>query len=550
MQSRENHLAGIVRRLASAGRAAADTPTAEDAERAANRLASFPEYNPNPLVETDLDGNVTYVNPAALEIFGGGEGGDAPASHPLAADLGPLLGRLTREGGGVVSREIRVGESVFEQKILYIPQAITIRIYSSDVTRIKAAQEAMRAAGESASAIARQNEILGEIGRIISSSLDINDVYARFGEQMRRLMDFDRLSVVLVNPENNTVTVAYVAGDEALGREVGEALQLEGTIINEVVLSNQAMVIQGEMDELRRRYSNILRYPSSVLAPLIYRGELFGVLAARSSRPNSFRDEDAEMLSRVASQITPAIANSLLYSAVVQTQEDLARSNDDLEQFAYAASHDLQEPLRTIGAYMNLVRTRYAHVLDGTAVEFIEYAVDGAERMRVLIDDLLEYSRVDTRGMPLEPVNCNDVVESAMENLTHAIADSRAEVEVSPLPTINGDRSQLSRLFQNLVGNALKFRQEDRKPRVQIWAELRDREWVFAIKDNGIGIAPEHQDRVFEMFSRLHSRARYSGTGIGLALCSKIAQRHGGGIWVESEAGKGATFRFNIPAMP
>lgn len=549
MQSRENHLAGIVRRLASAGRAAADTPTAEDAERAANRLASFPEYNPNPLVETDLDGNVTYVNPAALEIFGG-EGGDAPASHPLAADLGPLLGRLTREGGGVVSREIRVGDSVFEQKILYIPQAITIRIYSSDVTRIKAAQEAMRAAGESASAIARQNEILGEIGRIISSSLDINDVYARFGEQMRRLMDFDRLSVVLVNPENNTVTVAYVAGDEALGREVGEALQLDGTIINEVVLSNQAMVIQGEMEELRRRYSNILRYPSSVLAPLIYRGELFGVLAARSSRPNSFRDEDAEMLSRVASQITPAIANSLLYSAVVQTQEDLARSNDDLEQFAYAASHDLQEPLRTIGAYMNLVRTRYAHVLDGTAVEFIEYAVDGAERMRVLINDLLEYSRVDTRGMPLEPVNCNDVVESAMENLTHAIADSRAEVEVSPLPTINGDRSQLSRLFQNLVGNALKFRQEDRKPRVQIWAELRDREWVFAIKDNGIGIAPEHQDRVFEMFSRLHSRARYSGTGIGLALCSKIAQRHGGGIWVESEAGKGATFRFNIPAMP
>ena len=548
MQSRENHLAGIVRRLASAGRAS-DTPTSEDAERAASRLASFPEYNPNPLVETDLDGNVTYVNPAALEIFGG-ETDDAPSSHPLAADLGPLLGRLTREGGGVVSREIRVGDSVFEQKILYIPQAITIRIYSSDVTRIKAAQDAMRAAGESASALALQNQILGEIGRVISSSLDINDVYARFGDQMRRLMDFDRLSVVLVNPENNTVTIAFVAGDEALGRQVGEALQLEGTIINEVVLSHQAMVIQGEMEELRRRYSNILRYPSSVLAPLIYRGELFGVLVARSSRPNSFLDEDAEMLSRVASQITPAIANSLLYSAVVQTQEDLARSNDDLEQFAYAASHDLQEPLRTIGAYMNLVRTRYAHVLDDTAVEFIEYAVDGAERMRVLIDDLLEYSRVDTRGMPLEPVNCNDAVESAMENLTQAILDSRAKVEVSPLPTVNGDRSQLSRLFQNLMGNALKFRREDRKPRVQIWAELRDREWVFAIKDNGIGIAPEHQDRVFEMFSRLHSRARYSGTGIGLALCSKIAQRHGGGIWVESEAGEGSTFRFNIPAMP
>ena len=548
MQSRENHLAGIVRRLASAGRASSAPPTIEDAERAASRLSSFPEYNPNPLVETDLDGNVTYVNPAAQELMGG-IAGDSPSTHPLAADLGPLLGRLTRQGGGVVSREIRVLDAVFEQKILYIPEAITIRIYSSDVTRIKAAQEAMRAASESASALALQNQILGEVGRVISSSLDINDVYARFGEQMRRLIDFDRLSVVLVNPESNTVTVAYVAGEEARGRQVGEALPLEGTIINEVALSRQAMVIQGSMEELRRRYSNILRYPSSVLAPLIYRGEMFGVLAARSSLLNAFRDEDAEILSRVASQITPAIANSLLYSAIVQTQDDLARSNDDLEQFAYAASHDLQEPLRTIGAYMNLVKSRYAHVLDDTAIEFIDYAVDGAERMRILIDDLLEYSRVDTRGMPLEPVNCNDVVEDALGNLNMAIEDSRAKVEASPLPTINGDRSQLSRMFQNLVGNALKFRQENRRPRVQIWAELRGQEWVFAIKDNGIGISPEHQDRVFEMFSRLHSRARYSGTGIGLALCSKIAQRHGGGIWVESEEGEGSTFRFNIPVM-
>ena len=548
MQSRENHLAGIVRRLASAGRSAdADAQTTpEDAERAANRLASFPEYNPNPLVETDLDGNVTYVNPAAQELMGAGE---SQSGHPLAADLGPLLGRLTRQGGGVVSREINVRDAVFEQKILYIPEAITIRIYSSDVTRIKAAQEAMRAASESASALALQNQILGEVGRVITSSLDINDVYARFSEQTRRLIDFDRLSVVLVNPESNTVTVAYVAGEEAMGRQVGEALTLEGTIINEAVLSRQALVIQDTMEELRRRYSNILRYPSSVLAPLIYRGEIFGVLAARASRPHAFRDEDAEILSRVASQITPAIANSLLYSDIVRTQDDLARSNDDLEQFAYAASHDLQEPLRTIGAYMDLVKSRYARVLDDTAIEFIDFAIDGAERMKILIDDLLEYSRVDTRGMPLEPVNCNDVIEDALGNLNSAITDSRARVEASPLPTINGDRSQLSRLFQNLVGNALKFRQESRKPRVQIWAELRGREWVFAIKDNGIGIAPEHQDRVFEMFSRLHSRARYSGTGIGLALCSKIAQRHGGGIWVESEEGEGSTFRFNIPVM-
>ena len=550
MESRENHLAGIARRLAGAGRRAAEDSEAEgreSADRAARRLASFPEYNPNPVIETDLDGNVTYVNPAARELADD-DAGD-PSRHPLADDLSPHLGRLTREGGGVVSREVRVGDAVFEQKILYMPEAIAIRIYSNDVTLLKASQEAMRAASESANALALQNQILGEVGRIISSSLDIDDVYARFGEHMRRLVAFDRLSVVLVNPDDNTATITYAVGEEAAGRRAGEVLDLAGTIINEAVLSHSAMVIQyDDMAELRRRYPNVLRYPSSVLAPLIYRGELFGILVARSSQPSMYADEDAEMLSRVASQITPAIANSLLYSAIAQAQEDLARSNSDLEQFAYAASHDLQEPLRTIGAYMTLVKDRYADVLDDTAAEFIGYAVDGAERMRVLIDDLLEYSRID-RGMPLEPVNCNDAVEDAVENLTQAIKDSRAKVDVSPLPTINGDRSQLSRLFQNLMGNALKFRQADKSPRVQVWAELREHEWVFAIKDNGIGISPEHQERVFEMFSRLHSRARYSGSGIGLALCSKIAQRHGGGIWVESEAGEGATFRSNIPVM-
>ena len=543
MQSRENHLAGIVRRLAGVSRSSGSLDP-QDAELIASRMSSFPEHNPNPVVETDLDGNVTYMNPAAQDLI------DVERTrsnfHPLAQDTGPLMGRLTREGSGVLSREVVVLDSTFEQKLLYIPESLTIRIYSSDVTRLKAAQEAMRVASDEAHRQARENQILGEIGRIVSSSLDINDVYAGFGEQLNRILHFDRLAISLVNLEDWTFTNAYVVGDVVPGRQPGEIFTLEGTVTNEAVVSRRALVIQGDPEVLEARYPNLLRYPSVVLAPLIYRGELFGVLNARSSEPHAYTDEDAEILSRVASQITPAIANSLLYADVVRTHEDLGRSNSDLEQFAYAASHDLQEPLRTITAYIGLLRDRYADTLDETALEFMSYAVDGAHRMRSLIDDLLEYSRVDIQGKPLEPVNCNGVVESALGNLTEAIQEVNAQVECSPLPIVNGDEGQLARLFQNLVGNALKFRQE-RKPRIRIWAELNSDEWVFSVQDNGIGIAPEYQARIFGMFTRLHSQSQYSGTGIGLALCSKIAQRHGGRIWVESEVGHGSTFRFNVP---
>ncbi len=542
MNSRENHLAGIVRRLAGAGRQSEEQAQAA-AEALSKRLSSFPLHNPNPVVETDLDGNVTYINPAAEELM---EPGASRSSHPLASQMGPLRARLQSEAAGVLTREITVQGSTYEQKFLYIPEDFVIRIYSTDVTRMRAAHAAMIAAGEEARRLAAENEILGEIGRIVSSSLDINDVYAGFGEQLRSLIQFDRLSISLVNMDENTFTNAYTIGDQIPGRNPGEVISLEGTVTEEAVRSRSSMVVQGDPAEMERRYPNLIMYPSVVLAPLIYRGELFGVLNARSLSMNVYEEKDAEMLSRVAAQITPAIANSLLYADILRAQDDLARSNSELEQFAYAASHDLQEPLRTITAYLGLVKERYAAELDETAVEFVDFAVDGAERMQQLISDLLEYSKVGTEGQDLEPVSCSRIVDGVLNNLNEAIKSQKARVECSPLPIINGDEAQLARLFQNLVGNALKFTGEA-VPRVQIWAELQGGDWVFSVKDNGIGIAPDYQERIFGMFARLHSRTKYSGTGIGLALCSKIAQRHGGRIWVESEVGHGATFRFNIP---
>ena len=537
MNSRENHVAGIVRRLAGAGRR-----VAADRQPLADRMGSFPRYNPNPVVETDLDGRVTYMNPAAEELldFGAPEG-----FHPLAANMGPLRGRLLNESSGVLTRELTVQDSTYDQKFIYMPESLVIRIYSTDITRLKAAHSAMLAANQEAQRLAAENETLGEIGRIISSSLDIDEVYAGFGEQLRSLIHFDRLSISLVNLDDGTFTNSYTIGDSIPGRNPGEVNSLEGTVTNEAVKSRSAMLVQGDPADMERRYPNLILYPSVLLAPLIYRGELFGVLNARSLDLNAYVDEDVEMLSRVAAQIAPAIANSLLYADIVRAQDDLARSNSDLEQFAYAASHDLQEPLRTITSYIGLVMERYGDRLDETGVEFMDFAIDGAERMQQLISDLLDYSRVDTRAREMEPVNCDTLMNGVLSGLNEAIDSKRAKVECSPLPIVNGDAPQLSRLFQNLIGNALKFC-GDSRPKIQVWAELHGDHWIFSVKDNGIGIAPEYHERVFGMFSRLHSRSQYSGTGIGLALCSKIVQRHGGRIWVESEAGRGSTFRFEI----
>src|SRR5712692_8866874 len=225
---------------------------------------------------------------------------------------------------------------------------------------------------------------------------------------------------------------------------------------------------------------------------------------------------------------------------------ELERSNKELEQFAYVASHDLQEPLRMVSSYTELLERRYGDKLDDKGRTFINFAVDGAVRMQRLINDLLEFSRVSTRGKPMQPVDVNRVLGAVRINLSVAIQEANALVTSDELPTVMADETQLVQLLQNLVGNAIKFK-GDKSPRVHIAACERDGEWVFTVRDNGIGIDPEYFDRIFVIFQRLHVTADYPGTGIGLAVCKRIAERHGGRIWVESEPGNGATFSFSIP---
>jgi PAS domain S-box-containing protein len=229
--------------------------------------------------------------------------------------------------------------------------------------------------------------------------------------------------------------------------------------------------------------------------------------------------------------------------------QELARSNSDLQQFAYVASHDLQEPLRMVISYIQILADRYKGKLDADSEECIEFAVEGALRMRQLITGLLAYSRLSNARQPLTQTDLADVLKDVVANLEVAIQESGTVVTVDELPTIMADPLQMSQLFQNLIGNAITFRGE-KAPHIQVSAKLQESHWLFSVADNGIGIKPEHYERIFIIFQRLHDRMQYKGTGMGLAICKKIVARRGGRIWVESELGKGSTFFFTIPIFP
>ena len=233
-------------------------------------------------------------------------------------------------------------------------------------------------------------------------------------------------------------------------------------------------------------------------------------------------------------------------AVLIEKSDELLRSNNDLQQFAYIVSHDLQEPLQVIKGFLKVLKKRYTNKLDEKGNEFIELTIDCTKSMQGLIQGLLEYSRVGHKGKEFRPTECAVVLEKALFNLKAAIEESGAVVTCDGLPTIMADAVQLGSLLQNLIGNAIKFHGAE-PPRVHVSAKKRDSEWLFSVRDNGIGIEPKFSERIFAVFQRLHTSAEYPGTGIGLAVCKKIVERHGGRIWVESEPGKGTTFSFNIP---
>jgi PAS domain S-box-containing protein len=558
---------------------------------------------------------------------------------------------------------------------------------NSEMQERKRAEDALQRSEEEAKRLAQENAIMAEIGRIISSTLDIDEVYARFVEAVRHLIDFDRISICTIDAEHQTGTVAYEMGKEIPGRGLGEVFPLSQTVHEYIMKTRSSVFVQTEdIPAMGKRYPFLLAalqvgFRSMISVPLISKDQVIGVLNLRSVKPNIYSETSLKIAESIGIQIAGAIANTLLFAehkrteealreserkfkdlydhaplgyheynaegyitnvnrtdldmlgytageliglpiwklsvdedtvreqimaklagtrppgkafertyrrkdgttfpvliedrlildergvikgirstilditerermevALRQKTEELARSNEDLQQFAYVASHDLQEPLRMVTSYVQLLAKRYGGKLDVDANEFIDFAVDGAIRMRKLINDLLTYSRVGMQGKELSATDSEEVLAESVNDLKVTIEENGALVTHDPLPTVMADRPQLGQLFQNLIGNAIKFRR-DEPPRIHISASRNGNGWTFSVKDNGIGIAPEYSERIFIIFQRLHSRQEYAGTGIGLAICKKIVERHGGHIWVESEVGKGATFCFSLPAV-
>ena len=294
-------------------------------------------------------------------------------------------------------------------------------------------------------------------------------------------------------------------------------------------------------------------YASSLALPLMDNGKAFGALTIYSTEVNPFTEDEINLLTDLTEDISYGILTIRLTDAksksdeiLEKTLDELKRSNRELEQFAYVASHDLQEPLRMVSSFTQLLEMKYKDVLDAEALEYIHFSVDGAKRMQLLINDLLAYSRVNTKGGKFEDVDLEKVLDEVLFNLEIVIEKNQANITKESLPHICADYSQMVQLFQNLIGNALKYRSNE-SPQIFISSRKEDDHWLFSVEDNGIGIDPQYNDQIFRIFRRLHTHDEYEGTGIGLAIVDRILGRHGGRIWVESKLGKGSTFYFTIP---
>ena len=418
------------------------------------------------------------------------------------------------------------------------------------------------AAASAAQRLAGQNAALAEIGRVISSSLDIEEVYALFADQTFHLIPFDRISINIIREEIGEFQTAYVIGTPVRGRAVGETTRIAGTFTEQVIRNRHATVFHpGSKEAMLGRFPGLgPEYESGIRSflsvPLIFNDRTMAVLNFRSLSEDTYTHQDVEVAQLIGAQVAGAIANSQLHAETVEADRilqeqaaELTRSNAELEQFAYVASHDLQEPLRVIAGYVNLLEERYGDRIDQEGREFIAFTTDAVHRMRMLINDLLDYSRVESDGNPFEHVDCNRALLNALADLGVSIQETGAEITSDPLPEFSGDPVQISQLLENLIANAIKFRQDDESPKIHVSCHRNDTNWQLSVSDNGIGIRPRYQDRIFGMFKRAHKRSKYPGTGIGLAMCSKIVERHGGTIWVESEVGEGSTFHFTIPPV-
>ena len=458
------------------------------------RLSSIPELNPNPIVELDLEGNLRYVNPATEALLPEIE--EVGVQHPFFSDWDQIVKTLKENKSGPLRREVRVGEAWFQQQFYLVPELNCVRTYAVEISEIKKTNKALQESE------AKYRSLFEHTPGVVT---------------LRQLV-FDK----------------------------------NGEIIDQVLIDANPTCLRSwgvsSIEEVRgKRYSEFLGPKSAALALKEARKMRSSGMAITEEIHYDKMDRDYLMT------IVPVGNDQIIAASVDITEQkrmenELRRSNTELQQFAYVASHDLQEPLRMVISYLTILERRFADQLDPEAKEYIDFAVGGGKRMKALIDDLLEYSRIDTQGQEFVLVDMGSVAARAIIVLKMCIDENQATIEVDPLPSVMADESQMVQLLQNLLNNAVKFHGKE-SPRIKVSATPGSGEWIFSVKDNGIGLSMEYSDRIFQMFQRLHTKEKFQGTGVGLAIAKKIVERHGGRIWVESEEGKGATFFFSIPSV-
>lgn len=438
--------------------------------------------------------------------------------------------------------------------------------------------------------------MLQRVSRTSAAMLNLEDLLEMILREVTGVIHVSRAGFFLKHDKTGDLRLA---AHFELHLEQVHAFRKDHPLVN-WLSRNQKALTRAEMDMLPqfkalwgREWQQLDEMAADLFVPVMVKDELVGVfILAKKLSEEQYSQDDILTLTTLANQTAVAIENARLYwhlentldalrkahdelegrvqertadlalanqalqqevgerkraeEAIQRYTKELERSNQELQQFAYVASHDLQEPLRMVSSYLQLLERRYRDHLDQDAKDFITFAVDGAKRMQALINDLLAYSRVGTRGKEFQPVQLDEIMLQARNNLKIAIEEQEAEIACDSLPVVQGDDTQLIQLFQNLIGNAIKFHGEQ-KPRIQIQKERHNGHWKFSVSDNGIGIDPQYAERIFLIFQRLHNRDEYPGTGIGLAICKRIIERHGGRIWVDSRLGDGCTFYFTLP---
>ncbi|MDD1718213.1 MAG: PAS domain S-box protein, partial [Methanoregulaceae archaeon] len=532
--------------------AARDITERKKAEEERVRLAAIVDTTDDAVIGKSLDGYIISWNAGAEKIYG------YPAAEALGRPVSMLIPPGQTDDLGQILEKVKEGKPIRHYETVRMRKDGTLIHVSLTLSPIKDWEGRLIGAST--------------IARDITDRKKAEEAIRRANAYNRSLIEASLDPLVTINPDGTisdvndaTVRVTGVRRNELIGTDFSRYF----TEPEKAKAGYEKVFRDGSVTD----YGLEIRHRNGQIIPVLYNatvytdesGAIAGVFAAARDVTERKRAEDAlltaynELDDRVKERTKELVkANSDLEKEIAERKataeelkkksEELARSNMELQQFAYIASHDLQEPLRAISGFTELLEKRYKGQIDAKADQYINFILEGTKQMHQVIQDLLAYSRVQTKAHEIGLTDMNKAYEQALLNLHGSISQKKAVITAEPLPEVFADGTQMTQLFQNLIGNALKFQRPDITPVIHVDARLNNDKWEFSVTDNGIGIEPRFTERIFKIFQRLHAKGEYEGTGIGLAICKRIVERHGGEISVESEPGKGSRFFFTIPA--